>query len=154
MFRFADADALHLKYSHENGCSWDKKIGIFAALNGHRVAMTLQLRFSYAEDLDALHLKYTHEHGCHWDENTCSDAAFNGRLDCLKYAYIHRCPGYEKYHNQIKHLLLTKNLEVYYRNCLIVRKVLKSYIEDFKERYYSPNGIGFHKRKDHFESFL
>ena len=136
MFCEEAADALHLKYLHEHACPWNEGTCSYAARDGHLEC-----------------LKYAHENGCPWDEKTCSDAAFR-HLGSLKYAYQNRCPGYEKYHNKIKHLLLMKNMEVYYKNCLIVRKVLKMYITDFKERYYSPNGIGFFKRKEHFHQLF
>ena len=65
MFREADADALHLKYAHENGCPWNCWTCKQAAENGH---------------LDCL--KYAHENGCPWNEYTCKHAAEKEHLEC------------------------------------------------------------------------
>ena len=53
MFREADADALHLKYAHQNECPGDTWTCIYAAENDHLECM-----------------KYAREHGCPCDEET------------------------------------------------------------------------------------
>ena len=37
---------------------------------------------------------------------------------------------------------------------LFIRQMLKLYIRKFIEKYYAPGGVGYNKRKEHFESCL
>lgn len=64
-----------IKWTKDNGCTWDGDSCWIAAKYGH-----LEV------------LKYLHENGCHWDSWTCRAAGIGGHLEVLKYLHENECP--------------------------------------------------------------
>lgn len=122
-----------LKYSHNYGYQWYATTCTAAAIGRN------------------LHcLKYLHENGCPWDKYTASYA----KGECLIYAYQNQCPQSEHRYVEIRHILLERNLAIYLSRCLLVRKILKLHIGKFRDRYYSLEGQGFIKARDHFKNLV
>lgn len=127
----AAVEAGHLKclrYAHETGCPWNKKICELSAYIGHLDCLQYAhekgcpwdkitcSRAAFGGSLDCL--RYAHENGCPWDKETCEWAAIGGSLDCLQYAHENGCPWDEKTH---KNAVIWFNLEcleyLYKNNC-------------------------------------
>lgn len=85
--------------------------------------------------LDILKLGWniSHTHGILWNITTLNIASINNHTDCLLYAYNNRYPGYRKFHNQVKDILIKKNRKIFVLVLCLLRM-----INNFKVEYYLP----------------